>query len=71
VTVQAQLLQPSIKKVTIARPRTSQQSDEGLLTRVGIDYSLHPKIFTLVDFRASCLTLILFEKIVKVLFILL
>jgi hypothetical protein len=30
--------QSSIEKVTIASPCTSQQSDEGLLTRVGIDY---------------------------------
>jgi hypothetical protein len=34
----------ALKKVTITRPRTSQQSDPGLLTRVGIDYyPLHPK----------------------------
>jgi hypothetical protein len=51
--------QPSIKKVTIARPRTSQQSDVGLLTYVGIDYYLLPKIFTLVDFCASRLTICL------------
>jgi hypothetical protein len=49
--------QQPIKKVTIARPRTSQQSDAASLTRVGIDYSLHPKIFTLVDFSASRLTI--------------
>jgi hypothetical protein len=41
---------PSIKKVTIARPCTSQQSDAGLLTRVGIDYSLHPKYLHLLTF---------------------
>jgi hypothetical protein len=29
---------PSIKKVTITHPRTSQQRDVGLLTRVSIDY---------------------------------
>jgi hypothetical protein len=40
--------QPSIKKVTIARPHTSQQSDTGLLTRVSIDYSLHPKYLHLL-----------------------
>jgi hypothetical protein len=40
--------QHSIKKVTIARPRTNQQSDAGLLTRVGIDYSLHPKYLHLL-----------------------
>jgi hypothetical protein len=42
--------QPSIKKVTIARPRTSQQCDAGSLTRVGIDYSLHPKYLHLLTF---------------------
>jgi hypothetical protein len=62
VAFQKKRQQPSIKKVTIARPRTSQQSDTGLLTRVSIDYSLHPKIFTLVDFRASRLTIRLFCK---------
>jgi hypothetical protein len=30
--------QPNIKKVIVARSRTSQQSDAGLLTRVGSDY---------------------------------
>jgi hypothetical protein len=30
--------QPSIKKVTTVGPHTSQQSDTGLLTCVGIDY---------------------------------
>jgi hypothetical protein len=30
--------QPSIKKVTVARPCTSQRSDAGLLTHVGSDY---------------------------------
>jgi hypothetical protein len=39
---------PSINKVTIARPRTSQQSDAGLLTRLGIDYFLHPKYLHLL-----------------------
>jgi hypothetical protein len=33
-----QCQQPSIKKVTLASPGTSQQSDAGLLTRIGIDY---------------------------------
>jgi hypothetical protein len=33
-------------------PRTSQQSDPGLLTRVGIDYyPLHPKYLPLSSFR--------------------
>jgi hypothetical protein len=36
--VSRQRQQPSIKKVTIARLRTRQQSDVGLLTNVGIDY---------------------------------
>jgi hypothetical protein len=37
-------LKKALKKVTIACPRTSQQSDTDLLTRVGIDYyPLHPK----------------------------
>jgi hypothetical protein len=33
--------QPSIKKVTIAGSRTSQQSNGGLLTRVSIDYPFY------------------------------
>jgi hypothetical protein len=60
--------QPSIKKVTIAHPRTSQQSDAGLLTR---DYSLHPKYLHLFTSVLHVWPFILFEKIVKVLFILL
>jgi hypothetical protein len=35
--VSCQHQQASIKKVTIARPRTSQQGDAVLLTRVSID----------------------------------
>jgi hypothetical protein len=36
--VSRQRQQASMKKVTIARPHTSQRSDTGLLTCVDIDY---------------------------------
>jgi hypothetical protein len=57
--------QPSIKKVIIARPRTSQQSDVGLLTRVGIDYSLHPKCLHLLTSVLHVWPFILFKKLWK------
>jgi hypothetical protein len=48
--VSRQRQQPNIKKVTIALLCTSQQSDAGLLTHVGIDYP-----FCKMNFNCSLL----------------